>query len=343
MNAPSGQPAISSGQAGATGPTGPTGPAPVPRLRTTVVLGLFANAGLSAIKLAAGILGHSYALIADAVESLLDVVASVVTLQGVRLADRPPDGRHPWGYGKAEALAALVVSGMIVLAGVGIGVQAVREIFSPHRAPAAWTLWVLLAVVVVKEAFYRIASATAQRASSTAVLADAWHHRSDAITSVLAGVGISIAVFGGEAWWPAEDYAALAASLIILINGSLLMRAPLGELLDRDCPDLAGDVRTVALSVPGVVDVEKVHARKSGRRHLVDMHLHVDPAMPISAAHAVGGKVRATVRQRLPQVADVLVHLEPASAAVPPPSPAPAPASNAANGVAMASNASRPT
>jgi cation diffusion facilitator family transporter len=232
--------------------------------------GLFINGALAIIKLVTGIVGHSYALIADAVESMADIFGSIVVWSGLRIARRPPDENHPYGHGKAEPLAALVVALMLIGAAIGISIEAVREIITPHHAPAAYTLWVLLAIIVIKELLYRIGRRIARDSESSAVLADAWHHRSDALTSLAAAIGISIALIGGEGYEPADDWAALVASAVILYNAIRIMRPPLGELMDIEPAGLTQEVGDIARRVQGVVDVEKVLARKSGTHYWVD-------------------------------------------------------------------------
>ena len=300
------------------------------RAQRIAVVGLLVNIALAATKLVAGLVGHSYALVADAVESMSDILGSVVIWGGLRIGARPADENHPWGHGKAESLAALVVAAMVLAAGIGIGIKSIDEIITPHHGPAPFTLGVLVAVVVVKELLFRRVLRIAREEDSGAVEVDAWHHRSDAITSAAAFIGISIALFGerlfggtggatatGEPsrWASADDYAALLASAVIIYNGWRLMRVPLRDLMDADQPGAAssviGPARAIALSIDGVRGVEKIRARRSGSRSFLEMHVEVDPEMPVRAAHAVGGRVRAAVRDQLPRVADVLVHIEP--------------------------------
>ena len=274
--------------------------------------GLFINGVLAIIKLLAGVLGHSYALIADAVESMADIFGSLVVWGGLRIAQQPPDENHPYGHGKAEALAALIVGMMLIGAAIGIAIEAVRAIITPQHAPAAFTLWVLLGVIAVKEILYRIGRRAAKQSGSTAVLADAWHHRSDAITSLAAGIGISIALIGGTRYAPADDWAAIFASGVILFNAARIMRPPLGELMDIEPAGLTEEIHAVAMDVVGVRDVEKVFARKSGTGYWVDMHVEVDPDMPVRQAHQLAHHVKDAVMEAMPNVRDVLIHIEPA-------------------------------
>ncbi len=279
--------------------------------RRAAALGIIAGAGLSAFKLAAGVFGQSFALVADALESLLDVVASAIVWGGLRWSAREPDEQHPYGHGRAESLAALAVAGFVLVAGIGIGVQAVREILSPQTSPKAWTLAVLVVVVVVKEVLYRVVRRSAQESGSSAVHADAWHHRSDAMTSLAAAIGISISVFGGPGYEAAEDWAALVASAVIIVNAALLGIGPMNELMDRQDPATIARARAAAETVAGVRRVQKVFTRKLGTGYWVDMHVWVDPTMNVRDAHRVAHAVKDAVRLHERRVIDVLVHVEP--------------------------------
>lgn len=275
------------------------------------LIGLVANIVLATVKLIAGWVGHSHALVADAVESLTDVIGSLVVLWGLHIAAQPPDERHPYGHGKAEALATLIVSMMLIGAAVGIAVSAVREIISPARLPARFTLWILLAAVVIKEVLFRLGRRVSSSSGSGAVMADAWHHRSDAIVSMAAAVGISIAIFGGKGYEAADGVAALFASAIVIFNAVQLFLAPLRELMDATPTGITLRVREVALGIEGVRGIEKVLARKSGSQYLVDMHLEVDPDQSVRDAHQLAHRVKDTVKQAMPAVQDVLIHIEP--------------------------------
>jgi cation diffusion facilitator family transporter len=279
-----------------------------------VLLGVVGNTVLAAVKLIAGIVGTSYALIADAVESMVDVVGSVVVLGGLRLARRNADEVFPYGYGKAEALAAFVVGLIILFAAAGIVVQAIREILTPHHAPAPFTLLVLVGVVLVKETLSRLVARANPGDQSVALSADAFHHRSDAITSGAAAIGIAIALWGGDGWESADDWAALLASAVIFANGTGIMRRAATQLLDsRPHESVLQQVKAAALTVAGVVDVEKLWVRQSGTVYFVDIHVHADPAMPLRDAHNVSHAVKSAVCAGVRGVKDVLVHMEPAS------------------------------
>ena len=273
--------------------------------------GLLVNAGLAGAKLIAGIVGHSFALVADAVESMVDIAGSLIVWRALEYGAKPPDESHPFGHGKVESLAGLAVGLLVVIAGVGIGLQSVHGIMNPHRVPAWYTVVVLLGVILVKEIMFRVTRHAARASASSAGMADAWHHRSDAITSAAALIGISIALIGGAAYAPADDWAALFASGVIVVNGFLLARAPLGELLDASQPEIARRCGEVVLEIEGIRAIEQCEARKVGRGYRVIMHAEVDPELSVAAAHALTGKAKALVRERLPEVASLLIHVEP--------------------------------
>lgn len=278
--------------------------------------GLLINAALAAIKLVAGILGNTYALVADAVESAADVFASLIVWSGLAIAAQPADDDHPFGHGKAEALAAAVVALLLLGAAAGVAIQAVREIRTPHRLPATWTLFVLVGVMWVKWVLARRVHAVSGDIASTAVEADAAHHLSDAITSAAAFIGISVALIGsrfwGGRWESADDWAALAASGVIAFNGLSMLRAASHDLMDRMAgDDVTRPVRRAASDVPNVLAVEKLYVRKAGLTYHVTVHIQAAPDMSLDAAHSLGGRVKYAIRAAVPTVDQVLVHMEP--------------------------------
>lgn len=281
-------------------------------LRATL-LGMVANTFLAGGKLAAGILGHSHALMADAVESLADIFSSIVVWRGLVVAAEPADADHPYGHGKAEPIAAAIVSTMLLLAAVGIAANSVRDIVSGQQSgPRAFTLIVLVIVAAIKEGLFRFVAGEAISVDSPAVRTDAWHHRADAITSLAAAVGISVALIGGKGYESADDVAAIVAAGIIAFNGWRLLRPALNELMDT-APnnEVIEQIRRTAAAISGVQGVEKCFVRKMGHRYYVDMHLEVDPQMTVQQGHAISHDVKDKVRERFPAVGDVLVHIEP--------------------------------
>jgi cation diffusion facilitator family transporter len=288
-------------------------------LRATFI-GIVVNMVLGAAKFAAGILGHSHALIADATESFADIFNSLIVWRGIVVAEAPADKDHPYGHGKAEPLAAAFGSAMLLLGAVWIAAKALSDIAAlgnPASAalrepPRAFTLLVLGLVVVVKEALFRFVLSEGTAIENTAVTTDAWHHRSDAITSVAAAVGITIALLGGPKYVAADDFAAIFAAIVIGYNGFLLLRPALSELMDK-APDeeLNQNVLAIAGTVAGVGRVEKCFVRKMGYHFYAEMHIEVDPQMTVQRSHEIAHAVKNRVREQLPRVHDVLVHIEP--------------------------------
>jgi cation diffusion facilitator family transporter len=274
--------------------------------------GLIVNIILAVAKVTAGLLGNSYVLIADGMESVLDIIASVVIWGGLKFAARPPDVTHPYGHGKAEPLAAGIVAVVVLLVAVGLAVQSVREIFLPHHAPAPFTLIVLIIIVVVKEFLYRSMIRVGKSAESMAIQTDAWHHRTDALTSIAAFIGISIALIGGENWQSADAWAALFACLIIAANGFRLLFPALHEVLDTaPSGDIVSNIQRAAASVTGVLDVEKCLVRKMGFSYYVDLHVGVDGNISVRDGHDIAHTVKDAIRETDSRIVDVLVHIEP--------------------------------
>ena len=276
------------------------------------MLGLSVNVALAGVKLLAGIFGRSYALIADAIESMADAVSSIIVWRGVVIAEKPADREHPYGHGKAETIATAAVSIMLLGAALMIFVQSVQEILVPHHAPAPYTLLVLLGVILIKEGLFRFVGRIGEEVESGAVKADAWHHRSDAITSAAAALGISIALVGGDAYKSADDWAAMFAAVIIAFNGFRLLRPALDELMDAAPKENIVDMaRAVAQQVNGVKGVEKCFARKMGHGYWLDMHIEVDGGLTVAVAHELSHTVKDAIREKLPRVLDATIHIEP--------------------------------
>jgi cation diffusion facilitator family transporter len=279
------------------------------------LLGMGLNAVLCAAKIGAGVIGHSYALIADGFESLLDIISSLLIWGGLKYAARPPDPSHPYGHGKAEPVAAILGSFLILGAGAGLAVASIRAISAPRPAPAPYTLLVLVLVVVVKELHARRVKKLARATHSMAMEADAMHHRTDAITSAAALVGITVALVGGGKYRAADNWAALFACGIIAYNGLLILWPSVSDLMDTAPPkNILEQVRDAALKVEGVAEVEQCRVRKMGLEYYVDLHVKVDGGMTVTEGHEIAHQVKNAVRQAVPEVADVLVHIEPVKA-----------------------------
>ncbi|HEX4630718.1 MAG TPA: cation diffusion facilitator family transporter [Chthoniobacterales bacterium] len=277
------------------------------------LIGMMVNVVLAAAKISAGLFGNSYVLIADGIESALDIAGSAVIWGGLKFAARPPDETHPYGHGKAEPMAAGIVAMGVLLASVGLAIQSLREIFVPHHGPAPFTLIVLIVVVVVKEFLYRVVMRLGKNVESTAVQTDAWHHRADALTSIAAFIGISVALIGGEKWYAADDWAALFACAVIATNGWRLLFPALREMLDT-APrgEIVSKIQRAAGSVEGVMNVEKCLVRKMGISFYVDLHVGVDGSISVTEGHDIAHRVKDAIKETDGRIADVLVHIEPA-------------------------------
>ncbi len=285
-------------------------------LQRNTLIGLVFSVLLTIVKFVAGVLGSSSALVADAIESLADVFGSILVWHALRVAYQPADNRHPYGYGKAESLSALAVGVILLGAAAVIVVKAFREIVVPHLPPATWTIWVLVMIIAIKELLFRLVVHGANEHDSDAARADAWHHRADAVTSLAALVGVSVAIWGPRytgitSLVLADEVAAILASGAIVVTALGLIRPAVRELLDAVSEEMIDVVTKVAAGVNGVRLVEKVWVRKSGSGFFVDMHLHVDPELSIKDAHSLSGKVKATLKSQMPRILGVLIHIEP--------------------------------
>lgn len=280
-------------------------------VRATLI-GTLVSALLAAVKIISGITGYSYALIADGVESMLDIMSSLVVLGSLRIAATPPNERYPFGYGKAESIGAIVVASGLLIAALGIAIQSVREILAPQHIPAAWTLIVLVIVVIAKEVLFRFLSSTGEAIESSAIQTDAWHHRSDALTSAAAFIGISIAVLGGEGYEMADDWAALFACAVIARNGYKLLRGAIRDVMDAAPPATFEDrVREITAAVSGVEAVDKCLVRKSGLGYFLDLHIEVDGRVPVRDGHEISHRVKDTLLASELAIIDASIHVEP--------------------------------
>jgi cation diffusion facilitator family transporter len=277
------------------------------------LFGMVVNLIFAAAKILGGLFGHAYVLIADGIESALDIAGSFIIWGGLKLAARPPDETHPYGHGKAEPIAAVIVAFGVLAAAAGLAIQSVREILTPHHGPAPFTLGILIVVIVVKEILFRYVNRIGRHVESTAVQTDAWHHRSDALTSAAAFIGISVALIGGSGWQSADDWAALFACAVIAANGIRLLRPAFYEIMDT-APrgEIVDLVRKAAASVPGVIEIEKCFVRKMGVSFYVDLHVGVDGNISVRDGHRIAHAVKGAIQETDPRIADVLVHIEPA-------------------------------
>ncbi|HYT88240.1 MAG TPA: cation diffusion facilitator family transporter [Gemmataceae bacterium] len=282
----------------------------------TAALGIVVNLVLAAVKIATGLAGNSYALIGDGIESTTDVITSLIVWGGLRISASPPDENHPFGHGKAESLAAVIAAFGLLAAAAVIAVQSIHEILEPHKTPAWFTLPVLLGVILTKELLSRYALRVSDELGSTSLQVDAWHHRSDALTSAAVVIGITVALIGGPGYEAADDWAALLACGVIAFNGIFLLRTALREVMDAAvAAELLDRIREVAMQVPGVGAIEKCRVRKSGLGFLMDIHVQVDGNLTVTAGHEIGHRVKDRLLAANLKIQDVVVHIEPLPAA----------------------------
>jgi len=242
----------------------------------------------------------------------VDIFNSMVVWRGIVVAAAPADEEHPYGHSKAEPLAAAFGAIMLLVAATWIAAKALVEITEPHASPKWFTLVVLVVVIAVKEGLFRFVIGEGEATDNSAVKTDAWHHRSDAITSAGAFIGISIALVGGGKFSWADDAAAIFCAIIIGFNGWLLLRPALSELMDKaPDPKIIERIRRLASGVGGVERVEKCFVRKAGHLFFVEMHVEVNPQMTVLCSHEIAHEVKDQIRGQMPNVSDVLVHIEP--------------------------------
>lgn len=271
------------------------------------------NLGLAVAKWITGYLGNSYALIADAIESTTDFFSSMLVWLGLRYASRPPDANHPYGHGKAEPLITFLVTGFLIISAGVIAHDSIQNIQTPHDPPKPFTLIVLGAIIFWKEISFRIVHRKSQETKSGVLKADAWHHRSDAITSLAAFTGIAIALGMGKGYEAADDWAALLAAGFILYNSYLIFRPALGEIMDEHLYDeMIAEIRKISTATDGVVDTEKCIVRKVGMRYFIDLHVEVDGNLTVTQGHTIAHRLKEHLMGELPEVGDILIHIEPA-------------------------------
>lgn len=270
------------------------------------------NTCLAIVKGIAGVFGNSYALIADAIESTTDIFSSFLVLFGIKYSNRPADANHPYGHGRAEPLVTFLAVGFLITSATIIAYESICNIANPHELPKPWTLIVLGVIIIWKEFSFRLVMKRGIQTNSSSLKADAWHHRSDAITSVAAFIGISIAIILGKGYESADDWAALFASGFILYNSYLIFRPALGEIMDEHLyDDLVAEIRTVSLNVNGIIDTEKCFIRKSGMKFHVDLHAVVDATISVKEGHDLAHLLKDTLQEKIFELGQVLIHIEP--------------------------------
>ncbi len=278
----------------------------------TIYFSILGNIGLAVVKGLAGFFGNSYALIADAIESTTDIFSSLFVLFGLKYAQRPADENHPYGHGKIEPLITFIVVAFLVTSATVIAYESIQHILTPHKTPKPWTLIVLGCIIIWKEISYRLVLKKGIETNSSSLKADAWHHRSDAITSVMAFVGISIALLFGEGYETADDWAALLASAFILYNSYLIFRPALGEIMDEHrYDDLILEIRKVSLAVDGILGTEKCFIRKTGTKYHVDLHAIVHSHISVKEGHDISHQLKDRLHKEIANLGHILIHIEP--------------------------------
>ncbi len=294
-------------------PPAPSSSRPLYREATrAAALGLTVNLALGTVKLAGGLIGNSFALVADAVNSLGDSVSSVVVLFALRVAQRPADAEHPYGHTRAEAVAATNVALLIIVSALLVAWQAVVRLPEFHPLPPVWTLWIAAANVLIKEGLFHYKVRLGRRIGSSALVANAWDHRSDALCSLAVLAGLGAVRWGGTALIWADEAAALVVAAGIVFSAVRLFRQSASELMDPQADDeLVRQIERTASAVPGVLAVETLWVRKSGLEYFGDIHIEVDPRLTVEDGHRISHRVKSRLLADFATLRDVLVHLEP--------------------------------
>ncbi|MEZ4908407.1 MAG: cation diffusion facilitator family transporter [Saprospiraceae bacterium] len=273
---------------------------------------IIGNILLASIKLLAGLVGNAYALIADGIESTTDVFSSIIVLLGFKYAQKPPDKNHPYGHTRVEPLITFLVVAFLVSSAVVIAYESIINIKSPQKIPEAWTLIVLGVIIIWKELSYRYVMSKSKKTNSSSLKADAWHHRSDAITSITAFIGISIAIIFGKGFETADDWAALFASAFILYNAYNIFRPALGEIMDEHVyDDMVQHIRDIAMEVDGISGTEKCFVRKAGMKYLIELHALVDGNISVNEGHYLSHKLQDKLQEKIPEISHITIHIEP--------------------------------
>lgn len=275
-------------------------------------IGLIINLSLGAVKLVGGIIGQSFALMTDAVNSLADSFATIVVLVALRVAQRPANATFPYGHSRAEGIAASNVALIIALTALMVGWEAIHRLTQEHDVPPVWTLWIAGSNIIIKEVLYRYKTRVGRRTGSAAIIANAWDHRADALCAMAVLIGLMVVRWGGPNYLWADEVAALIVVAAILWSSVELFRRSASELMDAQADQgFVDQIRRTANDVPKVCGVEKLWVRKSGLEYFVDIHLEVAPDLTVAAGHDIGHAAKSRLLSTFPAIRDVTVHLEP--------------------------------
>jgi cation diffusion facilitator family transporter len=282
------------------------------RGRRIAILSVAASGVLALANIASGLLAGSTAVVAAGLEFAGDVLASLIVFLGMVIASRPPDANHPYGHGRFEILAGLLVGLILVLGGCGIAFRALEKVSEVHAPPARGAVYPLIAAIVIKAVLATLKFRTGRGISSAALVADAWNDAVDILSAMVALIALALSVHNPAEFLAADHYGGFAVGVIVILTGFRVVRDASMELTDT-MPSNAvlENIRRFALEVPGVEGVEKCFARKTGFKYHVDIHIEVDPSLTVATSHDIATDVRQHLRRRAPTVADVLVHIEP--------------------------------
>ncbi|MCW5962546.1 MAG: cation transporter [Bryobacterales bacterium] len=285
--------------------------------RRVAIASVAVSAVLALANIAVGYVANSTSVLAAGLEFAGDVVASLLVLFGMMVAARPADSNHPYGHGRAEILTALAVGTILFLAGIGISFRSLQKIDEIHPAPPLWALWPLVGAIVARAGMAALKFRVGKRIQSSALAADAWNDLVDIISAFAALTALGLSLADSDRFRAADHYGGFAVGFFVIITGLRVLRESSLELMDT-MPDgeQIAQIRAHAVGVPGVVAIEKCYARKTGLQYHVDLHVEVDPHITVQASHEIASEVRAHLRAKLPWVADVLVHIEPAGGAM---------------------------
>ena len=276
------------------------------------LVSMITNVILTLLKLAAGLLAHSGAMISDAAHSASDIFSGLIVLLGVKISTKEPDEQHPYGHERYECVAALLLSGILALVGGTIGISAVKDIVSGKTAEIPGLLALVAAVVsiVTKESLFWYTRGYAKKYRSTALHAEAWHQRSDALSSIGALIGIAGARMGVPVM---EPIASLIIALFIMRVAIRIFKEAIDQMVDHSCNEEAEEAfRTTALEQPGVLGVELLRTRMFGNRVYVDLEIAADPNLTLAAAHEIAEDVHDAIEKTFPEVKHIMVHVNPA-------------------------------
>lgn len=286
-------------------------------IRVTII-GAGLNVVLAGLKIVIGLLGQSTAIIADGVHSLSDLFSDLVVIVGIRIADRPADRDHDYGHGKYETLAATICGIILLVVGAGIFRSGLQRVIAAARGvpldqPRLYTLVIALGAIVCKEWLYRYTLRAGKVLKSQALVANAWHHRSDALSSIGVSLGIGGAIFLGERWRLLDPLAALIVSVFIVKIALLILLSSINELLEKSLPEKTKHrIEAAVKSVPGVLHPHKLKTRRIGNATAIDIHIEVDPSLSITEAHDISREVEKKLRKIFGRETIVSVHTEPA-------------------------------